>query len=372
MEIRNHLRLLVPALLVGLITVAKLSRPEVFVGHAPVLAFFAAILASGALGGMLGGLLATLLSTLAGWFFFFAPVRSFEIGPGDAVRIIIFVLEGIAISLGAAFLDRRGRQLARSREALEEGKRTLETLVGVAPAAIVATEPDGRIFLFNDACEKLTGYERQEVLGRSLIETMVPPSWRETVIERFADIRSPALQEPHDNPWVTKTGEERLIEWRCLPISRPAGAGVLGAGIDVTERRRAEQQKAEALEQEEDRRRRAERENLEKDLFVASVSHELRTPLTSIIGWSDLIEMAQGDPEIAAKGIRAIRSAAQTQLRLVNDLLDLSRVREGKLELRRTIVDFVPIVEEVTTTLSPAAAQKNLDLEVSLKVPSAL
>jgi two-component system cell cycle sensor histidine kinase/response regulator CckA len=150
------------------------------------------------------------------------------------------LVPAVGRELSDAELRRKHRQ---AQEAFEESRRLLEAVVETAPNLIVLSGPDGGIQLFNRACEVLTGYDREEVLGKSIVELLVPPQWRPVVQKRFADPYSPRLLQPHEHPWLTKSGQERLIEWRCtvLPDPTSGGACVLGLGVDVTERRRMEE-----------------------------------------------------------------------------------------------------------------------------------
>jgi PAS domain S-box-containing protein len=151
----------------------------------------------------------------------------------------LFDEQGKWIGLQGVARDVTERKLAEA--ALRESRQTLEAVVETAPTLIVLTDPDGRIILFNRACEALTGYDRNEVLGKGLTELLVPARWRPVVESRFADIYAPEVRAPHQNPWVTKSGEERLIEWQCtvLPFSEGGKPLVLGTGVDITDRERA-------------------------------------------------------------------------------------------------------------------------------------
>ena len=122
-------------------------------------------------------------------------------------------------------------------------KRLLEALLALVPDLVVLVDPAGRITLFNNACEALTGYRREEALGRNLMEFLVPPEWMGIVQQRFSDPFAPEVGVPHENPWRTKSGEQRLIRWRCTAFKtadseRPY---ILGIGTDVTEQRRIEE-----------------------------------------------------------------------------------------------------------------------------------
>jgi len=105
--------------------------------------------------------------------------------------------------------------------------------------------------MFNNACEALTGYRRDEVLGRELMEFFVPKEWTDIVQQRFTDPFSPEIGKPHENPWLTKSGEQRLISWRCtaLKVAGNEQPYILGIGTNVTEQRRmdAEFQKQSRL-----------------------------------------------------------------------------------------------------------------------------
>lgn len=114
----------------------------------------------------------------------------------------------------------------------------LAAVIETVPGLIVATDAEGRITLFNRACEALTGYTQEEVLGERLIELLVPADWVPTVEARFADPTAEAVRLPHLNPWRTRSGEQRLIEWRCTLLAGP-NPGVLGVGVDITDREAA-------------------------------------------------------------------------------------------------------------------------------------
>ena len=132
----------------------------------------------------------------------------------------------------------------RALEAVDRSRRDLEVVLETAEALIVTVDPQGRILRFNRACEALTGYKRGEVIGKPLLETLVPGPWRRVVQARFQDPTDPSLRKPHSNPWLTRTGEERMIEWRCSPVPAPDGEGflIIGAGMDVTEKLKLEQE----------------------------------------------------------------------------------------------------------------------------------
>jgi len=142
-----------------------------------------------------------------------------------------------------ALQERKLRQeKRRAEESLGESQWLLQAVVDTAPSLIVLTDSEGRIVLFNRACEELTGYWRDEVIGNTIAELFLPPEWIPVVQKRFADPYAPEVRAPHKNPWLTKAGEQRLIEWRCTPLPWDGGGTyILGTGIDVTDREQAEE-----------------------------------------------------------------------------------------------------------------------------------
>lgn len=103
---------------------------------------------------------------------------------------------------------------------------------------------------------------------------------------------------------------------------------------------------------------------LEKDEFLAHVSHELRTPLGSIMGWAQLLRSAEGDAESLHHGLDIIERNARSQAKLIEDILDSTRIRGGKLHLHPAPVDLVPVLEAALEIIRPAASAKSITLSL--------
>jgi signal transduction histidine kinase len=102
-----------------------------------------------------------------------------------------------------------------------------------------------------------------------------------------------------------------------------------------------------------------------KDRFLSIASHELRTPLTAILGWTELLKKSDGD-DLRAEAMRAIENSARTQAELIEDLLDASRIREGKLVLRREPIDLPSVVATAMKTVVPSAEKRGVKLEADI------
>jgi PAS domain S-box-containing protein len=227
--------------------------------------------------------------------------------------------------------------------AYQESQQMMKAVVETSPSMMVLTDADGRITLFNTACEEITGYKRDEVLGKSLEELFIPEKWKPIVRERFADPYSPKLLEPHENPWLTKKGEERLIEWRCTTIPSPDEDKpfILGIGIDITERRKLEgimiqSQKMDSLGN-----------------LAAGIAHDFNNILTAILTHAELskrqLDSGNFTPESLGKKLDIMTTACKRAKDLTQKLLGLSR--QGKynpqnIDLNGVVRESVELLEK--------------------------
>jgi signal transduction histidine kinase len=138
----------------------------------------------------------------------------------------------------------------------------------------------------------------------------------------------------------------------------------------IAERRRAEAERADLLRREQDARQEAERVNRMKDEFLATLSHELRTPLNAMLGWTHLLETGQLDPDSLQRALKVIKNSAFAQKQLIEDILDVSRIVNGKMMLKVSAVDIRGIVDSALDTLRPAAEAKRIT--VTTDVPDVL
>lgn len=253
-------------------------------------------------------------------------------------------------------------------------------LLEAAPNAIFEVEHDGTIVLLNAAAEQMFGYEREELLGK-VIEVLVPESLR----SRHREERGVYARHPVTRPMGIglellgrrKNGKEFPVE---VSLSPTRSSRVIAIVRDITERKQAEgqidamhRQFAAELEtknrQLEIRNREVERANRLKTEFLASMSHELRTPLHTIIGFADLLgEELKGPLNSEQKRFVAhIQKDSRHLLELINDILDVSRIESGRLELHPEMFDPAHAIAETAAGLRPLAAQKQIDIREMLQ-----
>jgi signal transduction histidine kinase/DNA-binding response OmpR family regulator len=137
--------------------------------------------------------------------------------------------------------------------------------------------------------------------------------------------------------------------------------------LEVAERKQAEEERAEMLVREQAARAEAESANRTKDEFLATLSHELRTPLTAILGWSHLLRMNKLREPQFVHALETIERNARSQSQLIDDLLDVSRIVTGKLQIEFSFVDLSNVIEAAIESVHPALAAKEIELQTAVE-----
>jgi PAS domain S-box-containing protein len=255
----------------------------------------------------------------------------------------------------------------------ERAEERFRLAVESAPNAMVMVGDNGKIILINSQTERLFGYPREELIGQS-IEVLVPERFR----GKHPRYRTDFSREPQVRPMgagrdlfgLRKDGSEVPIEIGLNPIETEAGTLVLSSIVDITERKRSEQERERLLALEQKARRQAEEANRLKDDFLATVSHELRTPLTTMLGYAKLLRTGMLNEAESARALEAIERNTNTQTQIVNDILEVSRIITGKLRLDARQIKPVEAIEAAIEAVRPAIEAKRISLKCSLD-PSA-
>ena len=164
-------------------------------------------------------------------------------------------------------------------------------------------------------------------------------------------------------------GETIWIRDRGFPIYDNEGNLLWIGGIaeEITERRQVEAERQQLLERERAARAEAESANRIKDEFLAIVSHELRSPLNPIVGWTTLLQAGRLDRDTTTQALNTIARNAKLQAELIDDLLDISRILQGKLSLNITTVDLAQTVQSAIETVRLAAESKSIQIQTRLE-----
>jgi PAS domain S-box-containing protein len=261
------------------------------------------------------------------------------------------------------------------RRRIEEDLRRQAQLIEASHDAITVREPGGRILQWNAGAQEIYGWPAAEAVGQishTLLQTEFPVSQKELEdsLERVGRWDGELRHTRRDGARITVDSRHILMRG-----TGDAPASVLVINRDITQRKEAERavsalntKLAAANKELELRNREVERANRMKSEFLASMSHELRTPLNAIIGFSDLLaEQIAGD--LSTKQLRFvshIQQGARHLLALINDILDLSKVEAGRLELNRENVPMTSALAEVLISIRAAAAAKGIAVHSSI------
>jgi PAS domain S-box-containing protein len=275
----------------------------------------------------------------------------------------------VVSAVEAAVRARKRQYLAR--EHIEETRRAenkhralqqqLELAVEASELGTFHCEmPLGRI-LWNRRCKEHFFLPPDAEINFELFYSILHPDDRERT--RLAVEASVHRGAPYDIEYrtVSPHGEIRWIRATGRTFLGPGGEPLRfdGTTQDITERKRAAEEREELYKSEQAARTESERAGRMKDDFLATLSHELRTPLNAILGWSQLIRRGQ-DKETLAEGLEVIERNARVQVQLIDDLLDMSRVISGKLRLELKPIDPIVPTEAAIETVAPTAAAKGV------------
>ncbi len=276
--------------------------------------------------------------------------------------------EGEPRTILKAFNDITERK--RAEQELRESQERLSGLISSAMDAVIAVDSEQRIVLFNPAAERMFACDSSDVVGSSL-DRFIPLQLRgihRTHIEHFGStgITTRRMGALGTLGGVRSNGDEFPIEASISHME--AGGQKLFTVIlrDITERRAGEAEREALLIREHESRELAEDANRLKDEFLAVMSHELRNPLNVILGYSELLVRTDEITQSAQlqRMAEAIKRNATAQSKLIRDLLDLSRLRSGKLELNKEIVSMMVSVNNAIDTVRSDAEAKQIAIEI--------
>ena len=255
---------------------------------------------------------------------------------------------------------------------LREQREWLQVTLNSIGDAVIATDIQGRINFINPVAEAITGWKMSEAAGKQLNEVflIVNEDTREAVENPFTLVEREGIIVGLANHTLllAKDGRDIPIEDSGAPIKDADGKmiGVIVVFHDVSERRRAEQEREKLLERERAARSEAEAANRLKDEFLATVSHELRTPLTAILGWAGMLRRGDLEEETTVNALEVIERNARAQAEIIDDILDVSRIVTGKFHVDAQPLELARIIESAVDTLRPAAAAKSITLNLTL------
>lgn len=268
-------------------------------------------------------------------------------------------IDGAVISLIEITERRNAEDSARAGE--ERLRLAAQTTNGFA---IIVQDSDGRIMSWNAGAERVFGYTEQEALGQNIDVIFTEEDRQDQVAEKERETARRETRCDGDRWHVGKSGQAVYCSGVVTPLSNPTFTGFAKIVRDLTDRKRHDDTRQKQLLQERLVRAQAEASNRLKDDFLAVLSHELKHPLNLIHVKAEMlprIPEARGVPAIQAAA-SAIQRAVIGQARIIDDLLDMSRVRTGKLALSLTTVDLSAMLATIADAIESDAAARGIAL----------
>jgi PAS domain S-box-containing protein len=280
-------------------------------------------------------------------------------------RAIPFLLRGRLIEIdGRPYLIGSGVDISERKKG-EEAAAYLAAIVESSDDAIISADLKGAITSWNVGAEKLYGYTATDIIGRP-VATLFPPERRGEESQVLERIKKGERISHYETVRRRKDGTDVEVSLTASPILSRGGRiiGVSKTARDITWRKRAEAERERLLARERDARSEAEEANRLKDEFLATISHELRSPLNAILGWARLLSDSKVREEQLERALEIIDRNAQAQARLIEDLLDVSRIVSGKLSVQMRPVTLNTTTQGVVADMRPAAAAKGINLRL--------
>ncbi|CAB3783107.1 ATP-binding response regulator [Pararobbsia alpina] len=295
-------------------------------------------------------------------------IEALRAGVGDVVPktpdYFDFLPEAIDRVLAQVRLQRELAEAERVREREQHYRLLAEAI----PQLVWTTEPDGTIDYVSKQFVDYTGRPEIEALGHGWGRWLLHPDDFDGTMRNWLNAVATRDEYECQHRLRGADGEFRWFHSRARALRDQAGRirKWFGTSTDIDAQRRVAEQREGLLNAERAARSEAERAARVKDEFVATLSHELRTPLNAIVGWAQFLLRDASDPERVRKGLEVIDRNARLQAQMVDDLLDLSRIISGKLRLDIQQVNLHQVIDDVISSLQPAADAKEIVVTTEL------
>ncbi len=269
--------------------------------------------------------------------------------------------------------------IKRTLQQLEASRLYAESIVETVREPLVVLTPQLKIKTANRAFYEVFQSSPEETEGRWLFEVK-DGQWNIPLLRAALDSfpnGGESIQDVEIEHNFSQLGRKtillngREIEQILDEEQQPAeSARMLLLSIeDISKRKRAEQERLQ-LAEERSARVEAEAANASKDEFLSVLSHELRTPLNAILGWTEiLLAQASPDPTLQARALASIDRSARTQTRIIEDLLEVSRIIQGQLSLQRRSINLTELISSVVEGILPVAERSSVQLVAKLEEP---
>ncbi|MBD2242771.1 response regulator [Nostoc sp. FACHB-888] len=263
-------------------------------------------------------------------------------------------------------VKQQAAQLVAVNAELRQSEERFRSLSTCSPVGIFEIDTEGGCKYTNPRYQAICGLKATESLEKRWLES-VHPEDRERAIASWSNYIYQGRDYSEEFRFQTAHGIVRWVQVRSSPMLSGQGEllGYVGTLEDITERKQAEEVRAQVI-REQTARQEAEAANRMKDEFLAVLSHELRTPLTSMLGWSKILRSKKLDEKATSRALEAIERNATSQMQLIEDILDVSRIIRGQLRLNVSAVNLITVMEAALEAVRPLAEPKDIKLNIAL------
>jgi PAS domain S-box-containing protein len=270
-------------------------------------------------------------------------------------------------------IEQLGREITERKKleaTLREQNSLFQAVIEGTTDAVFVKDLESRYLMINSAGARFIGKSVEEIIGKNDME-LFPSDIAQQILKHDSEVIHSGQTQTYEEPIIF--GKEKLT---FLSIKgtyhndKGETIGIVGIARDISERKRIEEDHAQLLVREQEARLAAEEANRIKDEFIAVVSHELRTPLTAILGWTRLLSSNNLDEASATHAIKTIERNVRTQAQLIEDLLDISRIVNGKLNLDIQPVELDKVMKAAIDSVLLSAESKNIRFKTIIN-PSA-
>ncbi|MEH2063813.1 MAG: response regulator [Nostoc sp.] len=263
-------------------------------------------------------------------------------------------------------VKQQAAQLVAVNTELRQSEERFRSLSTCSPVGIFETDTEGGCKYTNPRYQAICGLKAAESLEKRWLES-VHPEDRERAIASWSAYICEGRDYSEEFRFQTTDSSIRWVQVRSSPMLSSQGEllGYVGTLEDITERKQAEEVRAQVI-REQTARQEAEAANRMKDEFLAVLSHELRTPLTSMLGWSKILRAKKLDEKATSRALEAIERNAISQMQLIEDILDVSRIIRGQLRLNVSAVNLLSVMEAALEAVRPLAEPKDIKLNTFL------
>jgi PAS domain S-box-containing protein len=301
---------------------------------------------------------------------------------------LIFIYTPATMLLGLIMLNQyKNWQNRQAQIKLEESERRFSQILESGNIVSILLDTNENINFCNDYFLEITGYSREEILGRNWISMFVPEIIKEKVCQMFSEgIRNKDIEKNYENQILTKSGELLYVSWFNIVMRSNANeiTGIASIGVNITDRRLYEdkllEKNAEIELQNEKYRQinlelvkakeKAEESDRLKSSFLSNMSHEIRTPMNGILGFIHLMKRPRLTGEQQQEYLAIIEQSGKRMLNIINDIVTISKIESGTMELNLSDSAVNIHMDYIYTFFKPETDQKGIELVIKSNLPS--